>query len=447
MADPQQQQQQPEPERRPTAEFLPPDRDFDVEAARSLGELAVNQELTVTQERSLFGDLITAQPIRRYRDDAKILQRIDVWAAMAGPRWFYRYPVRNRRTGKVEYIEGPSVKATNAVARLFGNCSVESRTMRLDEKQYICYSRFGDLETGFSITKGQLVPRSATLGGEDEERRQAIAHNVGQSKSQRNVVDAALGDFTNRAFQSAKASIVDRIGRNLEGSRERIVELLLELGREKGISTIVTRVEYVTGRKVNEWLAPDIAGIHAEIEAIRDGFASIDEQWPLPAPPEPRRGDAAPETPAAVPPTTGASHTPAAAGAAAASAPPLNPGSEPPPPNDEFRKPASVDVAGERKEGPAIHTPAPPPDEPSHHPHAHGEPAQARDWTVPPNIVGQDNIIRALTELLDMTESDVDQDEFEKQNAERIARLTGTKGAQFRAQLAAKRRGRGGGGA
>jgi hypothetical protein len=405
---------------RPTAEVIPPG-DM-AEAARSLGELAVtNGEMSVVQERSLFGDLITAQPVRVARNDAKILQRIDVWAGIAGERWFYRYPVKNRRTGRVDYIEGPSVKATNAVARLFGNCSIESRTVALDAKRDICYSRFGDLETGFSITKGQIVPRTATLGGEDEERRQQIAHNIGQSKSQRNVTEAALGDFAQRAFLSAKASIVDKIGKNIEKARVRIVELLNELGQEKGITGVVARVEYVKARKVSEWLAPDIAGIHGEIEFIADGMASIDETWPLPAP-EPRRGDtesAAAATPGALSPAPAAD-----AGAAAAS-------SSNSPPSGGSAPPSSDSV---NENGPA--------GEPTHHPHAEPEQPMPRNWQVPPDTMGQDAIIRVLGELLDSTESDEDQDQLEQQNAERIAKITGEKGRLLKRRFDDKRKAR-----
>jgi hypothetical protein len=396
---------------RPTAEILPPGDDM-AEAARSLGELAVNGgDLTVVQERSLFGDIIMAQPTKVPRNDAKILQRIDVWAGMAGDRWFYRYPVKNRRTGRVDYIEGPSVKCTNAVARLFGNCTIESRTVRLDDKRDICYSRFGDLETGFSITKGQIVPRSATLGGDDEERRQQIAHNIGQSKSQRNVVEAALGDFAQRGFISAKNSIVEKIGKNIDKARNRIIELLNELAHEKGMNGIVARVEYVKGRKVAEWLAPDIAGIHGEIEFINDGMASIDETWPLPPPPEPRRSDAT-ETPAAgTPPAASPNAAEPAAGAAAASTLPHD-GSAPPP------------------SGSVNETVDEPP----------------RNWTLPADILGQDNVIKALHGYLDQTETDAEQDEFERQNAERISKITGEKGRLLQRRFDDKRKSRAGGG-
>jgi hypothetical protein len=376
--------------------------------------------MTVVQERSLFGDVVIAQPIKRARDEAKILQKIDVWAGISGSRWYYRFPVKERRTGKVNWVEGPSVKCTNAIGRLYGNCAVESRTVRLDDRRDVCYSRFCDWETGFSITKGQIVPRTATLGGDDEERRQQIAHNIGQSKSQRNVTEAAIGDFTQRAFESAKASIVDRIGKNIEKARERIVALLNELATEHRIVNIVARVEYAKGRKVAEWLAPDIAGIHGEANSIADGFASIDETWPLPAPPEPRRGDgeSAAATPGALSPA------PATAGAAAASSLPSEEGSAPP----------SSDSVNENAA-------SPPADEPTHHPHAEPE-AMPRNWTVPADTLGQENIIRVLGELLDETASDEEQDEFERQNAERIAKITGEKGRLLRKRFDDKRKAR-----
>jgi hypothetical protein len=58
-----------------------------------------------------------------------------------------------------------------------------------------------------------------------------------------------------------------------------------------GVPNIVARVEQVYSRKADEWLAGDIASIYAELSAVDDGFSSIDETWPLPAPPEPTRRD------------------------------------------------------------------------------------------------------------------------------------------------------------
>lgn len=261
-----------------------------LEAAQSLGELqTATPNLTVTQERSLFGDIVTAQPVKVGRNAADTLKKIDIMAAGAGTRWFYRYPVKNRRKGTTDYIEGPTIKCTDAVLMLYKNAAVESRTMALpgDARTYVCYSRFCDWENGVSITMGQLVPRSATLGGEDEERRVAIAHNVGQSKSRRNVCVAAMGEFVQRGFVAAKRSLIERIGRDIAKSRKVIGDELAKLD----VPNIVARVEQVYARKQGDWLAADIASIYAELQGIADGMSSIDETWPLPPPPEPTRRD------------------------------------------------------------------------------------------------------------------------------------------------------------
>ena len=58
------------------------------------------------------------------------------------------------------------------------------------------------------------------------------------------------------------------------------------------------------------------------------------------------------------------------------------------------------------------------------------------------DIVGQDAVLRSLEGLLDMTESDEEQDELERQNADRIEKITGLKGTQLRARFADRRRAR-----
>jgi hypothetical protein len=368
------------------------DDDPMLKAATSLGELVEKSaNLTVTQERSLFGDIVTAQPIRVPRNEADILKRVDILAAGAGQRWFYRYPVKNRRKGTTDYIEGPTVKCTDAVLMRYKNAAVESRTTAVpgDPSNYICYSRFCDWENGVSITMGQLVPKSATLGGEDEERRLQIAHNVGQSKSRRNVCVAAMGEFVQRGFLAAKRSLVERIGRDIVKSRGVIVEELNKLG----VPNIVARVEQVYARKQGEWLAPDIASIYAELQGIEDGFSSVDETWPLPAPPEPKRSDDVPETPAAA-----ADHSPPATADGG------------PAPDNSARDPRW--------------DPAPPEQ-------ATAGQASASKWAVGDDVLGQEAILKRLYELLSKTESLADVFDIEEQNAARLVKITGNKRATW----------------
>jgi hypothetical protein len=67
------------------------------------------------------------------------------------------------------------------------------------------------------------------------------------------------------------------------------------------------------------------------------------------------------------------------------------------------------------------------------------EPEPLRNWTVPPTLVGQDAILKALHELLTMTRTQADLDQLCEQNAERIAKITGTKASQWRFDVQTRR--------
>src|SRR5262245_3748304 len=43
--------------------------------------------------------IVGAQQVAVYRDEKKILQKLDALGAAAGDDWFYRFPVKNNRTG------------------------------------------------------------------------------------------------------------------------------------------------------------------------------------------------------------------------------------------------------------------------------------------------------------------------------------------------------------
>jgi hypothetical protein len=353
----------------------------------ALGELAkLDTNLSITQERSLFGDIVTAQPIRVARDEPRLLQKMDVLGARNGARFFYRYPVRNKRTRQVDYIEGPTVKCTDACFMAYKNVAVESRTIAIPGDKggnYVCYSRFCDWENGVSLTMGQIVPRSATLGGDDEERRQQIAHNVGQSKSRRNVVNAALGEYVNRAYLSAKKSLIERIGRNIDKSRAVITEHVDELG----VPGLMARIEHIYGRKAKDFLATDIAAIYAELQAINDGMSSIDETWPPIPPPEPRRG---------VSDVPGSGDEPERAV------------SDAPLPTPGPATPAAVPASPQQADA-SLREPSAPPAE--------------RDWRVGDDVIGQEAILRRLHQLLGETQSDLEVDALIAANNERIGKL------------------------
>ena len=215
--------------------------------------------------------VIGAQNVAVRRDEHRFLEKIKVLAAAAGESWYYRYPVKSK-SGQ-EWIEGPTIKLANDLAREFGNCDIDTRVTDLGDT-WLILARFTDYETGFSMTR-PFQQRKGQRGMKTEDARALdIALQIGASKAIRNVVVNSLQTFADFAFEEARNALVQKIGRNLEGSRKRAIEHV------DGKHIELLRVERVIGRAAKDWLAPDIAKVIAILRSIDDGMTTIDEAFP-----------------------------------------------------------------------------------------------------------------------------------------------------------------------
>jgi hypothetical protein len=217
--------------------------------------------------------VIGAQPVEVYRDEAKILQKLAALAAAAGNDWMYRFPVRKRDGGQ-DWIEGPSIKLANDVARIFGNNVNEVRELDVGDA-WIFYARFTDIETGFSMERAYRQRKSqSSIKTKDSDRQLDIAYQIGQSKAIRNCIVNALQIYADYAFDQARRSLIDKIGNDLPAWRERTIQGLAR------IPVDIKRVERAIGRPSKEWLAPNIAQVVAMMKSIADGMASIEDVFP-----------------------------------------------------------------------------------------------------------------------------------------------------------------------
>jgi hypothetical protein len=217
--------------------------------------------------------VIGAQHVAVYRDDAKILQKLSALAAAAGTDWFYRFPVKSK-DGRTDYIEGPSIKLANDVARIFGNNVNEVREIDNGDS-WTFYARFTDIETGFSMERAYRQRKSQTsIKTKDADRSLDQTYQIGQSKAIRNCIVNSLQIYADYAFEHARNSLVDKIGKDLAGYRQRVVDGLARIPVE------LNRVERVIGRAAKDWLAPDIAQVIAMMKSVADGMASVEETFP-----------------------------------------------------------------------------------------------------------------------------------------------------------------------
>jgi len=236
--------------------------------------------------------IVGAQEVAHRRNEAVIRQQLTELAAWAGDDWFYRFPVQKQGGGQ-DWIEGPTIKLANNVARIFGNNETMVRAIDVGDA-WEFYARWTDIETGFSMERAFRQRKAqVSLKTKDSGRAQDIAYQIGQSKAIRNVIVNSLGHVCDFAFEEARNSLVNKISKNLEGSRKRALE------RIEGLAVDLLRVERVLGRAAKNWLAPDIARVVAMIQSIEDGMASSDETFPriessVTAPSDKPRG-AAPE--------------------------------------------------------------------------------------------------------------------------------------------------------
>jgi len=226
---------------------------------------------TMMQPEPMMAPQVPAKP---RGSEQEIRADIKAFAAAAGNKWYYRIPVRDNRTGKQDWQEGPTIKLANDVARIYGHSSTQCRSMDMgDAWEFL--ARFTDLEAGFSMERPYRQRKSqATMRGRDVDRQLDQLYQIGVSKAIRNVICNALQHYVDFAVEEAKKSLVNKIGTDIEGWRERTVRGL------NNIPVEVARVERLIGRASKDWMAPDISRIISMMNSIADGMASVDDVFP-----------------------------------------------------------------------------------------------------------------------------------------------------------------------
>lgn len=217
--------------------------------------------------------VIGAQAVAVYRDERKILEKLRTLAAAAGSDWFYRFPVRKKEGGQ-DWIEGPSIKLANEVHRVFGNLQLQIREIDVGDA-WVFYARETDLEGGSSTERAYRQRKSqGSMKTKDAERQLDIAYQIGQSKAIRNVICNFLQLYCDFAFEEARASIVQKIGKDLPAWRDRTVQGIANMKVD------LARVERVVGRPAKDWLAPNVAAVVSMMQSVADGMATADEVFP-----------------------------------------------------------------------------------------------------------------------------------------------------------------------
>ena len=214
--------------------------------------------------------IVTAQRCAVKRDLPRILLDIDQAAAVAADDWYYRWETKNRDGTKGEVI-GASIKCAMGIASIWGNCMVEAIPAQETMTHWTFLARFVDYEKGVTITRSYQQRKNQRAGGKmGDDRAQDMAFQIGQSKAMRNAVVGALGIYTDRAVEAAKASAFAWIVKNLDRARDAV------LGRAQKAGVPVVVMERFVARSKDKWLAQDILLLGGKLQSILDGMDDAD---------------------------------------------------------------------------------------------------------------------------------------------------------------------------
>jgi hypothetical protein len=206
------------------------------------------------------------------RNEAEIRDEIRVRAAAAGEDWYYSIPYKNK-DGTITYVEGPNINLTDEIHLLYGHAEVDSWVSGEGPDYVEFTARWIDIEKGVAMTRVFRQRKGASKVGKDPGRNMEADVATGESKAIRNVIAHALKGLCTYAFEQARASLVKRIGKDVEHYRREVSDRL-------GRMVDIRRVELVVGKPVKDWIARDIAQVIAMGKAVTDGMATLDETFP-----------------------------------------------------------------------------------------------------------------------------------------------------------------------
>ena len=216
----------------------------------------------------------TAVSVQKPRDIDKIKDAILREAEFAGEEFYYQWPVQTKHGRKI--VEGGSIGLAICMAREWTNCAIPVEVWG-NTDHYTFRAAFVDLEKGFTLMRTFRQRKEVDIGKRyDEERKQDMIYQIGQSKAIRNVVLGAMPSWLKKeAIETAKKAVLEHITKEgIDKARNKAIDFFAGYGveREQLIAFI--------GKKVNDWVTEDVELLRTTAQRLKDGDVAVDELFP-----------------------------------------------------------------------------------------------------------------------------------------------------------------------
>lgn len=228
-----------------------------------------------------------AVAIQRPRDEKKVLKAAIEELLMVpeqAKRAYYSIPYRERQldgTQKLVNIEGPSIKASMALARRWGNCSVTARALTEDATGADLAGIFIDFETNFRVERpfraSKIMKKRSGGTYTLDPQRWVAALQAAASKASRNATINGLPDYLVAAYLKQARTIAAGDPES-KADPKKVAGVVAAFKR---YDVTQEMLETYLNAKVDEWMGDDLATLIGLGNAIKDGQLSVTEAFDL----------------------------------------------------------------------------------------------------------------------------------------------------------------------
>lgn len=190
-------------------------------------------------------------------------------------RCFYVLQRKDKKTGKIKRIEGPSVRLAEIATSAWTNLRCGARVIEIGKEFVVSQGFCHDLETNTAIAMEVRRRITTSDGRRYSDDMIMVTSNAANSIAMRNSVLRVIPNaFIQQLFDKVKKVAVGD-AKTIEQSRKNALEKFKELGvKEKQI------LEYLDRPSVQDIDLKDLETLLGVYTAIQDGDTSVAEQFP-----------------------------------------------------------------------------------------------------------------------------------------------------------------------
>ena len=243
-------------------------------------------------------EYVTAKHVSLPRNIKAIMKEAIDIAELSGELFFYRWETSSTSHGTGEtkkgFVIGHSVKLTNEAVRIFGNCVIHQKPVIQTPSAWIFTTAFIDLQTGFTRERQFRMDKQWPVYGRmDRFRKDDIRFQIGQSKSDRNVVMNSLPQIIlermlETAINSVRKQIEFKIKDVYGGDIQKAIDELLKAFVPYAISQEL--IEKKLDLKCDKWDINTLVMLTGDVKALKGGNETKDTLYSLDETDDPHGG-------------------------------------------------------------------------------------------------------------------------------------------------------------